>query len=138
MSGDESGVGPVPPPRGMTFDLKALVAAVAVALAGGGAAGSAIGGKSSGDLVAYQLEVLSGRVEELAKKLDQATADRFTSADAKDRAASVDRRLEALEARLDHHSAEPWHTRAGAEHSETKRRVDKLEAEVERLRARDK
>lgn len=113
----------------------------------------------------YQLTELVKKVDGLGKKLDEAarswgerlevrTADRLTAtaykeAEARRDAQELERRQQAeqrqraveehvrsLEAQLRAHQAEPWHTQAGAEHAETKRRVDRLENRLGALEAK--
>jgi hypothetical protein len=126
-----------------------ILITMAVFLAGGG------GGIGLGSLTRTQdpamtenLKLFQYQIQELTKKVDAlggSMSDRFTHTMHKDweikhdqrdsmriaeclaREATLRGRLDRLEETLRQHMREPWHVQAGAEHSETKRRVDRLE-----------
>lgn len=129
-------------PKPMTFDLRAVVIAVLASLAGGGGLGSALSSHASDPLVEHQLKEINAKVDHLTRKVEASTSDRWTATQhatwADRHEVKVDRRLTALEERVSAHETLPWHREAGAEHSETKRRVDRLERDVQALKEQRK
>ena len=71
------------------------------------------------------------RIEALHMLIRERTSDRIRGADFaawKDAHEAREQKFrDRLEAKLDGHMSLPWHREAGAEHSETKRRLDRLE-----------
>ena len=137
-----------------------LVHIVSVTLAGilfGGSGGIGLGSLTSkDDGSSRELALLTYQVGELGKKVDALTVgtlDRWTAshqreyenkhdqrdamraAEALAREAAMRARVERLEGLLSAHDKEPWHVQAGAEHSETRRRLDRAVEEVKELRA---
>lgn len=124
--------------QSLTFDLRAVVIAVLASLAGGGGLGSALSRAQADPLVEHQLKEINSKVDRLTAKVEAAGSDRWTASQqaawADRHESKVERRLVALEQRIAEHEVLPWHREAGAEHSETKRRVTRLEQELERIR----
>jgi len=97
--------------------------ALAVGLALGGGAGTALSGAERGEerhLIRYQLSELAKKVDALGDDLKSATAARWTSADQREHERQVTVQIDALKTLL------------RAEHAETQRRVERLEASLER------
>lgn len=126
-----------------------ILITMAVFLAGGG------GGIGLGSLTRTQdpamtenLKLFQYQIQELTKKVDAlagSVSDRFTNSMHRDwevkhdqrdsmrateehaREAALHSKVDRLEETLRQHMREPWHIQAGAEHAETKRRIDRLE-----------
>lgn len=97
-----------------------------------------------------KIEVMAVRIESMKEAMDSIketmeaqaalltslVADRWTGEQQSTYAAQVDAKIESVRFDLREHAHLPWHVQAGAEHGETKRRVDRLEAELAALRER--
>lgn len=119
--------------RSITIDGKAAGYLVAGLL--GLASGGGIGTLASQDKTAEKIDATSQKVTDLISQVQNLRTELASELKYQSQQdAALDRGLKEVRVELRAHTRLPWHREAGAEHSETKRRVTRLEQEIDDLR----
>lgn len=85
---------------------------------------------------AVQLEAIQAALRDIRDDfagLRASMGDRWTGQQQAEYAAAAKADRDAIRGELQRHVALPWHREAGAEHAETRRRVDRIEARLDQL-----